>query len=286
MYFSKEYPIRLHITVPVPVSSRLKDAIKRVLPRRAIYFYRLLRDREDALQVLAFLRKTFPMMRFPDKLLLVDRIYRISDSIECPHTQAEILQFIDSILSLKTEQPGVIVEAGCYKGGSTAKFSLATAHVGRTLLVFDSFEGIPAHNEEHDRNIFGESVGFPQGSYCGDLHEVRENVQHYGNVHACKFYKGWFAETLPTLDVPVAAAYLDVDLASSTYTCLKHIYPLLIPRGEIFSQDGHLPLVIDVFRNQEFWYEELGCPPPDVEGLGHRKLIRLQKPALGDNPAM
>ena len=57
------------------------------------------------------------------------------------------------------------MEAGCFKGGSTAKFSIAAKIAGRRLYVFDSFQGIPAHNEDHGRTIWGGAVAFRQGDY-------------------------------------------------------------------------------------------------------------------------
>ena len=46
----------------------------------------------------------------------------------------------------------------------------------------------------------------------------------------------------------------------------------------IFSQDGHLPLVLNVLRNKAFWHGELGCAPPEVVGMGWKKLVWLRKP--------
>ena len=75
----------------------------------------------------------------------------------------------------------------------------------------------------------------------------------------------------------IAAAYLDVDLASSTKTCLKYLYPILVPGGVIISQDGDFPLVIEVYNDDQFWEEEVGCKKPYIEGLGERKLIKIVK---------
>ena len=72
-------------------------------------------------------------------------------------------------------------------------------------------------------------------------------------------------------------AYLDVDLASSTKTCLKYLYPLVIPGGIIYSQDGDFPLVIEVFNDDRFWENEVGCKKPDIEGLGKKKLLKIIK---------
>ena len=45
----------------------------------------------------------------------------------------------------------------------------------------------------------------------------------------------------------------------------------------LYSQDNQLPLVIEMFKEQEFWVHELGCPTPPFEGLYECKLI---KPAV------
>ena len=82
---------------------------------------------------------------------------------------------------------------------------------------------------------------------------------------------------MPASREPIAAAYIDVDLASSTETCIKHLFPLLRPGGSLYSQDGHLPLVIDLLRNEEFWRDGVGCKKPQMDGLGQRKLVRIVK---------
>ena len=67
----------------------------------------------------------------------------------------EVLAYVTTILKLPKTTEGCIVECGCYKGSSTAKFSLAAKYSGRKLVVFDSFEGIPENDERHGKNIFG-----------------------------------------------------------------------------------------------------------------------------------
>src|SRR5262245_34850649 len=59
-----------------------------------------------------------------DKIRVLSQLYVISSNVECLHTEEEILSFIQTILCLTRNNNGVIVEAGCYKGGSAAKFSL------------------------------------------------------------------------------------------------------------------------------------------------------------------
>lgn len=215
-------------------------------------------------------------LTFASRAGLIRRVLRATWGINCPHTESEIFAFIETILSLPAGAPGVLVEAGCFKGGSTAKFSLAANICRRPLVVFDSFQGIPQHSEPASVNIFGRAADFPPGSWAGSLQEVRANVTRYGCIDACRFVPGWFEDTLPLFREPVAAAYLDVDLVSSTTTCLKYLWPLLQENGVVFSQDGHLPAVIEALSNESFW-RDLGAEMPQIEGLGHRKLLRIQK---------
>ena len=98
------------------------------------------------------------------------------------------------------------------------------------------------------------------------------NVGRYGHVDACRFVRGWFEDTMPTFKEPIAAAYLDVDLVSSTQTCLKYLYPLIMPGGFLTSQDGHLPLVANVLLD---WQKENDVT---FTGLGTQKLVWFCKP--------
>lgn len=232
--------------------------------------------------------KSGPWLIFPPKMGSLSYFKRVSllwkfklitKKVPCPHTQDEIITFVDAIFRIPPEEEGCIVEAGSYKGGSTSKFSLAAKIAGRELYIFDSFAGLPDNSEPHEKSILGHSIKgwFRKGKYCGSLEEVKNNIAKYGEIGVCHFIKGWFEETMPLFNKRIAAAYLDVDLASSTKTCLKYLYPLLVPGGVIISQDGDFPLVIEVYNDERFWEEEVGCKKPYIEGLDERKLIKTVK---------
>jgi O-methyltransferase len=210
------------------------------------------------------------------RLRLLARVRRVSRMVTCAHGDTEILGFIAAILSLPKALKGVVVEAGCYKGGGTAKFSIAAKATGRELVVFDSFEGIPP-NEEVYRNLWGNTVVFNKGHYSGSIEAVKANVTLCGEIGVCHFIKGFFEDSMKDFDKPVAAAYLDVDLASSTRTCLKYLYPRLVPGGYLFSQDGHLLPVLEVFNDERFWQRELNCPKPVLHGAGRGTILWFRK---------
>lgn len=254
-----------------------RDILKSLFPREATYLYRLLRDRSDGKAVLAFLNNPELTIPLKDRIGMMHKLCAVSHHVEIAHMEEEMIAVMSSILRMPGHLPGVVVEAGCFKGASTAKFSLAAKYSGRQLIVFDSFCGIPPNDEDHGKNIFGDSVNFPAGDYSGNLEEVKHNIDRYGQLDICTFHKGWFEDTMPSFSEPITTAYIDVDLASSTRTCLRYLYPRLVEGGELYSQDGHLPLVIDVFRDKTFWREEVGCEPPFVDGLGEKKLIKIKK---------
>ena len=266
-------------------TATLKQTLKSSAPESLLLLYRaarypegLLRRPEDLRAVLGFLRRPLPGVSLSQKLSVVRSLCRTTLAVECAHTEQEMISFIETILTTPRDVPGCVVEAGCCKGGSTAKFSLAARLAGRRLVVFDSFEGLPDNDEAHGTTILGETPDFTRGRYRGTLDEVRRNVAEHGAPEVCEFVEGWFDETMPNFSEPVAAVYLDVDLVMSTRTCLKYLYPLLSPGGYVYSQDAHLPLIISLLRDDDFWATEVGHPRPHFEGLGTQKLVRARKP--------
>jgi O-methyltransferase len=239
------------------------------------YLYGCLTNPRDWMSALRFLLRTDLPIRFATRLRYVAQIYSISARVWCAHTQQEILQVATSILETPRETEGVIVEAGCYKGGSTVKLSLVAKLVNRRLVVFDSFEGLPENDDSNQRSIFGDVPDFSRGKYSGALEEVKENVRRYGCEGQCTFIKGWFDKTMPHFSEAVVVGFLDVDLVSSTKTCLKYLFPRLQPGGSLFSQDGHLPRIIQLLETTSFWHDELGCNQPLIVGLGREKLVRI-----------
>ncbi len=249
------------------------------LPWPIFYFFKKFKALpEDFGHFFEFLFKTNLKISFFKKLWLIYKCYRISYSVDCPHMEGEMIKVISAILSyIGNDKPGVIVEAGSYKGGSTAKLSLATKLSNRKLVIFDSFEGLPKHQEIHGKNIFGGDAYFPPGSYAGSLEEMKNNIQKFGALDVCEFKKGWFENTMPDFKKPILVAYIDVDLESSTKTCIKYLYPLLVSGGVLFSQDGHLPWVINLLNSEKFWEKEVGYRKPHIAGLGSKKLLIIEK---------
>ncbi len=259
------------------MSTSLKDTIRPLVPKsvldakRKFHYYFVDEERSVPLDVLRY----DPRMPFSRAIRkqLADQMEVAHKALRCAHTHAEAVAIVSEILRVPSSTHGVVLEAGCFKGGSTAKLSLATKLIGRKLLVYDSFEGLPDIDEaEKDR--------FNKGEYTGALDEVKKNVGNYGALEVCEFVRGWFDQTMPSLKDPVVVAFVDVDLRDSLETCLNYIYPKLVPGGVIFSHDGHLPICVDLMKDPSFW-KRFNEPPPEFDGLGTRKLVRMRKPKKG-----
>ncbi len=206
------------------------------------------------------------------RLGLVRRFYETTNAVRAYHTQSEILEVAEAILARRRP---LVVEAGCGKGASTAKLSLAVREAGGRLVVFDSFRGLPPNDESHV-NLDGRPVLFRAGAFAGRLAEVERTVRTWGAIEVCDFVKGWFDDTLSGFDRAVDVALVDVDLLASVRTCLVRLVPRLTPGGALYTQDGHLRAVVDLLADPAFWTAQVGVAVPEIVGLGRRKFLSLR----------
>lgn len=208
-----------------------------------------------------------------DRARLVERMSFRAD-LRAKHKISHFMVLADALI--ERDPSGVLVEAGCYQGLGTARLSHLADMLGRKLVVFDSFQGLPDHQERHTRSMHGRDIStwFRPGALAATLERAQDTVQRYGVPDVVEWIPGWFADTMPTFDRPVAGAYLDVDLAMSTRTCLEYLWPLLDERGVIVSQDGHLPVVsAEIGR----WVGEADPRPSRVVGLGEQTMVRIDR---------
>jgi O-methyltransferase len=166
------------------------------------------------------------------------------------------------IFETPPEVAGDIVECGTWQGGSAANLSLVCKLVGRKLIIFDSFEGLPEGCAE-DRQGF-----YKTGDYCGSLEDVKRNIERYGAIDACEFVKGWFEQTLADFKRPVLLAFIDVDLELSLETCVRYIWPNLIEKGYIFIDEYVGIDYCSIFWSEEYWKIYFNRTPPGLIGAG------------------
>ncbi|MCC7181514.1 MAG: class I SAM-dependent methyltransferase [Acidobacteria bacterium] len=192
-----------------------------------------------------------------ERLRLIARFMRVDWNVVHGHRPVEIAHVTKALAARPGAPSEVVVEAGCWRGGSTAKFSIVCAMLGLRLQVYDSFEGV----EPLDAVSTGEwNFG---GQYACTEETVRQNVTQFGCIDVCDFHKGWFSQTLASRSIgrPVRLAYVDCDLAKGTLEALSGVMPTLAPDGCVFSQDFHIMPVRKMLLDPSTWATLRVAPP-------------------------
>jgi O-methyltransferase len=181
----------------------------------------------------------------------------------------ELLLMSNEILNSKV--PGVVVECGCYRGGSTATLSAACRKAKRRLHVFDSFCGLPepgAEDMSHTVLSENEIHRYTKGAFAGSLDTVKGNVSRFGSIASCEFWPGYFETTLPQFKKQVAVAFCDVDLVGSLKTCIQYLWPLMPDGAVLFTHEAHHLEIAKLFHDDAWWNDVLRTKAPGLVGSG------------------
>ena len=207
-----------------------------------------------------------PGLPFKKRLDMISRFIRVDFGVPLAHKPAEIAHVCRTLAERRAAPQEVMVEAGCWQGGSSAKFSIMCKAMGYQLYVYDSFQGVEATDQAgHDFS----------GEYAAELELVKNNIERFGELDVCRFFPVWFADTIAKtpVDVQVRTVYIDCDLAKGTYEVLQGVLPELADDGVIYSQDYHIEAVKEVLHDPEIW-RQLDRSEPRIEYLCHN-LARL-----------
>jgi O-methyltransferase len=197
------------------------------------------------------------------KIVLAYRMWKTTRHVTTGTSYKAHLAMASKLAEIPPDVEGVVVECGSWLGGSTANLSLICDIVGRDLVVYDSFEGLPAP-EGDDLYAKEEATGMLKG----ELEEVRENVRRWGAVNRCTFRKGWFKDTLPQHTEPVVLAFLDVDWQASLDDCVTHLWPHLTDKGYVFIDEFVLGNYCALFWSERYWKTRFDTTPPGLIGSG------------------
>jgi len=202
-------------------------------------------------------------MTWPRRLALGFRMFLNTRRMTVATSYKNHLAMALRILELPPDVAGHVVECGCYKGGSATNLSLVCRITGRKLLLFDSFQGLPKGHAD-DR----EASKYAEGDYAGSLEEVRATITRYGAIECVEFVPGWFDQTLPGVDFPIALLFLDVDLEASLNTCVRNLWPYLVDGGCLFTDEGIFTDYVALFWSERWWRETFATTPPGMIGSG------------------
>jgi hypothetical protein len=161
--------------------------------------------------------------------------------------------------AIRESIPGDFVETGIWRGGCGILMRAvldAFSDKGRSVWLFDSFEGLPkpdpaAYPPDRD------DPHWTLASYLAvSLDQVKSNFERYELLDTrTNFVKGWFRDTIPPARVnPISVLRLDGDMYESTWVVLTHLYSKLSPGGFLIIDDyGAVPgckMAVDEFRSK------------------------------------
>jgi O-methyltransferase len=159
----------------------------------------------------------------------------ISDQIQKP-ALAVVLRELEQVL--EHNEPGDIVELGCYVG-TTSLFlrrllDASSDPVDHIFHVYDSFAGLPDKTAQ-DTSAAG--VDFKAGELTVSKKEFLQTFQK-AHLQPPHIHKGWFRELKPS-DLPetIAFAFLDGDFYQSILDSLRLVWPKLSQHGVICIDD-------------------------------------------------
>ena len=202
-------------------------------------------------------------LAFSSRIGLVAKFLRVDWNVPHGHHPCEIANICLALTERPANTGEIMVEAGCWQGGSSAKFSIICKMMDYKLYIYDSFEGVEELSAEAKQKSFDYS-----GKYKATELILRENLKKYGELEICSIHKGWFAETLALnpLHEPIRGAYIDCDIAKGTLEVLQGTIPGLVGDGWIFSQDFQIKPVQDLVYDPGTW-KKLGKDAPKVTRL-------------------
>ena len=156
------------------------------------------------------------------------------------------------LLEIPPEVEGVVVECGCYVGGSSANLSLACEAAGRELIVYDSFEGLPppTGNDQYAARRRPASCAATSSVVKANVTPIRPRSS------AAPFARGGSARRCREHREPVVLAFLDVDYQASLDDCIRNLWPHLTERGYAVHRRVHLHrATAPLFWSERYWRE-------------------------------
>lgn len=134
---------------------------------------------------------------------------------------SKIAALVDVLTKCK-DLPGDLAELGVYRGGFAKVMALHSP--GKIVRLFDTFEGIPDHEES---DAFHET-----GEFACPLAEVQRYLADCPNV---VFHPGRFPTT--AFGEAFSVVHLDADLYQSTLDGLRFFWPKVTAGGAIVLDD-------------------------------------------------
>ena len=169
------------------------------------------------------------------------------------------LTLLKYLFLIPSESTGDLVECGCFKGSTSITLSIAAKIMEKKLIIYDSFEGLPTgeHSIKRKYPHLKLSGYYKKGMYSGSLDSVNKNIDKYGFIECVELRKGFFNKTLKSHKEKIDFLFLDVDLTSSTYSCIKYLWPLLNYDRYCMTDDACDLSVVNCWFDTAWWKKNL-----------------------------
>lgn len=145
--------------------------------------------------------------------------------------------------TIEKQVPGDFIETGVWRGGAcifAASIFKLLKITDKKVYVCDSFEGLPKPDPKYP--VDNNDIHHTFTQLIVSLEEVQRNFQVFSLLDdQVKFVKGWFCDTLPTINSTFSVVRLDGDMYGSTMDGLVNLYPKLNKGGYIIIDDYGLP---------------------------------------------
>lgn len=194
---------------------------------------------------------------------LQGKFLNVEEKIVCAHEISDSLYIAHKAL---TDHPkeGVIAEFGCFNGGMSAKLSILAAKLGKKLVIFDSFQGLPCDAKYKTYNPNLEILGdFHRTQFAQSLDTVRKNIEDNGDISVCEFIPGWIEDTLPTTNYVYSTVFIDVDIIETAQFIIKNIWNKIESDG-LFTHESCIKDYMDRLLCPIWWKENFNCQPPQI----------------------
>lgn len=141
--------------------------------------------------------------------------------------------------TVQNNVPGDFIETGVWRGGAcifAASILKLLKQTDRKVWVCDSFAGLPKPDPKYP--VDNNDIHHTFSQLIVSLEEVQHNFRVFNLLDdQVKFVKGWFCDTLPTINTTFSVIRLDGDMYSSTIEALNVLYPKLSPGGYCIIDD-------------------------------------------------
>lgn len=200
-----------------------------------------------------FGKKLWKFMRTPKLLIpaIIFRYYRIifryyrykyKDIFKLPLNCEGLISSPEAVYLYKTilqirRKKGIILDFGSYKGLSTCILSRAGMKIGKSVVAFESFQGLPPP-DELEKNLF------KRGEYKATKIDFEKNIDKWGKSENVKLIIGDCRETLnekikAKRIIEYSFAFIDVDV----YAVIKSILYQL----DNTSRGGEVICIHDIY---------------------------------------